>query len=183
MQSGMVNYRMVDEPRQSRLWEQLPDEPPAAFVRFQVYLNFGRARSLRVAQSALPTSATKRDKTRHLSKSSVNGQWASDCTKYRWVERARAWDIEQLADVGYDAVVNFINMLALLSSKTLTALASEKIKPKSLKTIMEVVNLLGSFIPAETVAAVRADASERRTPSIGHSLGGDGESPNRTAGA
>lgn len=152
-------------------WEQLPDEPAAAYARFQVYLTLGRTRSLELAYSSQKT-AKQRERSRGTAKTSISGTWAADSSKYNWVERALAYDIDVLAGKGYETVIDFINTLSILANKTLRAVADDKIKPKSLEGILELVNILGSFIPAETVAAVRADAEQRRVGAIGASPAG-----------
>lgn len=159
---------MADEQSPRKAWEQQPDEPAAAYARFQVYLTLGRTRSLELAYAS-QKAAKKRDKPRGAAKTSISGTWAADCSKYNWVERALAYDIDMLTGKGYETVIDFINTLAILANKTLRAAAQDNIRPKTLKGILELVNILGSFIPAETVAAVRADAEQRRVSAIGSS--------------
>ncbi len=150
-------------------WDQQPNEPEAAYARFQIYLNLGRGRSLQQAYDA-QRSAKDRKKPRTKS---ISGTWGADCSKYHWVERALAKDIDDLTGKGYDTVIDFVNSLAILANKTVKALANEKVQPRSLKSILELVNVLGSYIPAETVAAVRADADQRRISAIGAARSGN----------
>ncbi len=160
---------MTTERGEPKPWAQQPDEPGAAYARFLTYLHLGRTRTLEAAIAAWRSAnpAKKREKTRAPSKASISGTWAAESSRYEWVARARAWDIEMMVDLGYDTVVDFVNTLSLLASKTLRAAASQQVRPRGLKTILQLVNLLGSFIPAETVAAIRADAEGRRVSAIG----------------
>lgn len=149
-------------------WEQREDESDAAYARFLVYRNLGPARSLDAAYALV---ATKRVKSRGSPKIDTarraSGQWVQDSAAFDWAARATAWDVQVLTEVGRRAVVNFIHALELVSLKTLNELLNPKRRPANWHQLMEAVNLLGSFIPAETVAALQSDAAEHRTPAIG----------------
>ena len=72
-------------------WDQLTEEPPAAYARFLVYLHLGAGRTLQAAwDTCNAQSGTGRKKSQKMS-----GQWGDDSTTYRWVERAKAWDIAE----------------------------------------------------------------------------------------
>lgn len=174
---------MEDQTSGVKPWDKLPNEPDAAYARFLVYLRLGRTRSLDAAYAADRGTAPKRAKTRQPSGARRSGTWSDDCATYRWTERALAYDIDALTSKGYETVIDFVNTLAILANKTVKALADEKIKPRGLKAIVEMVNVLGSYIPAETVAAVRADAEQRRISAIGHSHASppDSEHPTQVA--
>lgn len=70
-------------------WEQSPDESAGAFHAFTLYRNLGEARSLsRVASDLIEggrRSGNPGTVRKHL------GEWSS---RYRWVERAQAYDRE-----------------------------------------------------------------------------------------
>lgn len=152
----------------SERWEQLTDEPDAAYARFLVYRNMGVARSLDAAYrltNPLTESASKRVKTRRVKTATpdtrrANGQWAKDCRDYHWDERAKQWDIETLNDVGKAVVVKYVNALDLAIARILQALANEKMQPRGWAQVIETLTILGNFIPQETVAAVRQNPAD-----------------------
>src|SRR5512139_1011766 len=104
---------MADE---RRPWDQLPDEPSAAYARFLVYRNLGAARSVDAAYHTGPSEA-KRGKARRAS-----SQWFEDSVHYQWPERAAAWDIENLTTLGHTVVVKFINILEGIAARALESI-------------------------------------------------------------
>ncbi len=167
---------MVSEMAKGKAWEQMEGEPDAAYARFLVYLSLGRVRSVDLAFQTSQKGAANRGKSRrgHKVREKASGTWFEDSSKYCWVERALAKDIDDLTGKGYETVIDFVNTLAILANKTLKSIANDKIRPRSLKSVLELVNILGGFIPAETVSAVRADAEGRRISALGRS---DGHAP------
>ncbi len=76
------------------LWEPLPGERPKAFAAFELYRQLGPGRSVeeawrRYRVGAAAPSSRSRTPSRAMPYFS---EWA---VKYRWQERARAWDAEQ----------------------------------------------------------------------------------------
>lgn len=142
-------------------WDQQADESAAAYRRFLVYRDLGPARSLSAAyQLAQPgrKKATKGNK-----KQRVSGQWTSDCARYDWVARARAWDVAQLADRGQNAVVGFVAALEAYTLKVVEGLQSAA-RPRSWQQLTDALHVLSQLIPAETIQALHADAGARRLP-------------------
>lgn len=64
-------------------WEQLPDEPNAAFEPFKFYRDMGPTRSV---------SEAYRQKTGRKTAKMASGQWLAYYKKYRWTERAAEFD-------------------------------------------------------------------------------------------
>lgn len=128
-------------------WDQLPNEPDRAYARFLVYLHLGPGRSVEKAHNA-----GKSVKTR-------NGQWESDCTEYKWPERAAAFDVSMLSQRGAEVVVNWVQSIIGLSRLALDQIESGTIKPESVEQLLEVVNVLSSFITPEVIEASRDMAS------------------------
>lgn len=168
---------MAEQPTGRAAWDKRDDESDAAYARFLVYRNLGPARSLDAAYALAKPKATKGNKRQRYGGTSISGQWTRDSVQFEWKTRADVWDVEMLTEVGKHAVVNFIHTLEAVSVKTLQELANAKRRPANWHEIMEAVNLLGSFIPAETVAALQSDAAEHRTPAIG----GSGQATERNA--
>ncbi len=146
------------------IWEQQEGEPNEAYARFLVYRNLGVGRTLATAYQ----SATNSKKSLNIS-----GTWTDDSAKWSWRERASAWDIEVLAEVGRGVVVKFVSALDLSFGAIIQQLASGKVKPKSWGQILSAITILGNFIPQETVAEIRRLAQDSdNVPAIGH--GGTG---------
>lgn len=147
---------MADE---KRAWEQREGEPNEAYARFLVYRNLGVTRTLDRAYRAFVGNRRK--------SSERSGTWQENATRFNWSERASDWDIDYLVSSGRDAAIAFVNALEKLAVKSLSALEDDKMQPKDWKQVLEAVNIIGSFIPAETVEAIRAHAAEHRISPIG----------------
>lgn len=72
--------RPIDLPDEGPVWEKQVGESPAMFARFEAYQHMGRTRSTRALAEQLGKSASYVQNLGH---------------KYRWHQRARAWDQEQ----------------------------------------------------------------------------------------
>src|SRR5262249_5670477 len=73
-------------------WDQRPDEPDPAFVRFLIYRDLGPGRSL--IQAYLAFLRLLDGSTEGVERRSIPGQWYRDSRQWEWVRRARAWDVE-----------------------------------------------------------------------------------------
>lgn len=73
----MVDYRPIALAEDRPLWEQQPDESPRMYHYFLLYRDAGRVRTLAKVGETLTKTA---EYMRQLSR------------RYRWVERAEAWD-------------------------------------------------------------------------------------------
>lgn len=134
-------------------WEPLEGEPNAAYVRFLMYRNLGPARSVDAAYTV-----SKGNKRR----ARAPGAWREDSVKFRWVERAQAWDVFTLTEHGQRAVVNFVSAIEQFSLKVLETLAQPNVKPRSWDAAIEAMVILGQVIPPETAAAVISYARASR---------------------
>ena len=128
-------------------WDQLLDEPITAYRRFLVYRNLGPGRTLEKAYRA-----TKGNKGQQ---ESPPGSWTRNTTQYNWVERATAWDIEQMSQYGTQAVINWVLSIVELSEQTLVEIQSGRLKPRSFDQLLGALDVLGKFVTPETVEAAR----------------------------
>jgi hypothetical protein len=141
--------------KSNRPWEQQPGEPDAAHARFLVYLQLGPARSLRMAQNA----ATNRDKSRQ-GKKSVSGGWSSDCVKFDWVARARAYDIAHLAEAVPESANAILRMIHQSAVTALQHLQEGKLKPRTWDQLNETVVILANFISPEVITKTLDHATD-----------------------
>lgn len=154
---------MPDEIKERKPWDQLEGEPNAAYARFLVYRNVGPSRSLLKAYIAQSGIASKSRK-----KPQVPGSWQDECTKFDWVNRSLAWDIEMMSTVGLQAVLKFYNSFGIVADKVLAKLAEDKVKPKDWRQALDAFSRLGMFVPAETVRQIQ-DSAERGDLAFGNS--------------
>jgi hypothetical protein len=146
----------------ARPWDRQDGEPEAAYFRFLCYRNLGPGRSLAKAaalytrQPAGPGEARKGTR-----KATSPGRWHLESSRWAWVSRARAWDCHVLAEHGIDAVLLFVDAVRDAALKVTEAL--DRLEgPGSWKKATETLRLLGTLIPAETVAAVIAHGQRLR---------------------
>lgn len=151
-----------------KAWEQQEGEPDAAYARFLVYRNLGPARSLDDAYRASRGIAPKRTKTPQ-----VSGQWKDDSARWKWVERATAFDVEMFAALGVQVVARFYKSLDIISRKSLVNLMDESVKPKGWSESVDATVRIGQFIPAEVPERIRRDFSEGNGVAIGNAGAGD----------
>ncbi|MFN8464566.1 MAG: hypothetical protein U0X20_03410 [Caldilineaceae bacterium] len=85
-------------------WDQLEGEPNAWYGRFQVYLELGVTRTLKVAATEAGLQV------------SGGGTWSTASRRWRWRERAHAWDVHQR------------ELLALSERNTRLALHSRRVE-------------------------------------------------------
>lgn len=155
----------MDEQRKP--WEQQPEESAAAYRRFCYYRDLGPGRTLERAYGAY--LETKQKKAPKGTKKPVPGNWKKDAARFKWKDRAAAWDVAHLAAVGQDVVTTFISSVQRMAELVLQRLLSEKRGPRNWGEVVEAVNILGSFIPPETVEALQATAELGDPPAIGAS--------------
>jgi hypothetical protein len=90
-------------------WQQMPGEPDRWYSRFQIYLELGVTRTLKAAIAA----AGKKARGQPYSWSM---EWSSTPRRWRWRERANAWDVHQR------------ELLALSERNTRLALHSRRVE-------------------------------------------------------
>lgn len=91
------------------------------------------------------------------------------------MNRASAWDIDMLTQVGQNVVVKYINTLDLTFQKLIESLNGEKLKPRTWGQLIESLDILGEFIPQETVAEIRRAKDIDSVPAIGTSNTGNAD--------
>ncbi len=136
------------------IYEQLPDEPDSSYAHFLYYKNLGPGRSLRIAYNKYLIDKGE------APAGTKCGSWGAESSDWDWVERARAFDISILENDGKDTVLAFLDALRHASAK-----AAEYIRlagPESWGDALETLNVVGKFIPPETVAAISANAEADR---------------------
>ena len=90
-------------------WDQMEGEPNLWHGRFQVYLELGPARTLKAAAA----TAGRQARSEPLE---FNGAWSAHARRWRWRERALAWDAQQR------------ELLALSERNTRAALHSRRVE-------------------------------------------------------
>jgi hypothetical protein len=154
----------------SEPWDQLESEPAASYARFLLYRGLlPGARSLGAAYQLTARKGKNGVKKR------APGPWYADSAKYRWEERAHAWDIHVLTTSGEKAVVR---MTALVCEVVERALSSKlPAHPQSWSELLETVRVLSTVIPAEAASLL-----QRRHAAEQAGWGGDGNGAARLGG-
>lgn len=143
-------------------WDQLEGEPDAAYARFLLYRGLGRGRSIDAAYLAVASEAPKSAKKRR-----APGSWDADSRTWMWESRANAWDIHQFQQNGIDVVLDFIGGIRAAVRQVKRTLETEQIETKTWSKAFDALTRLGSFVPANTVAALRDNARDDRAPAVG----------------
>ena len=137
-------------------WEQLDDEPDAAYARFLVYLELGQSRSVDGAYRA-GNEAPKGTK-----KARASGQWKRDSAAFGWKARAKAWDISREQEVSDLARVATNELVGSLARRGIR-MANDDSKPQSYRGALEILKELSFVVPKKTIiegdeaAGVRGD--------------------------
>jgi hypothetical protein len=133
------------ENEERKPWDQMVDEPDAAYRRFLVYLGLGPGRSIEKAIEA--EKGIKRQ----------NGQWYRDSSNYRWKERTAAYDIAMLApQMGSEVVINWTAAANEWSKNLLEAIQGGKMKPKNFDQTVTLFNVFANFVTPETLEAAKS---------------------------
>lgn len=146
-------------------WAQLPGEPDEAYARFLLYRNIGPGRSQQAAydtylltfRNAGPPPAGKSAK-----KPQVPGHWNDDSAKYRWVDRATAWDIHQLQHQGPELARLWAGILIAAARKCAEKLAHPNCRPKDFMQALAVVDKLAPFLSPDAVKSLQPPAADPR---------------------
>ena len=128
--------RAAKEP-ESFPWEQQPGESPKAFEAFNKYLLMGTERSLQKVAYELNKSTT------------MMAKWSS---RWKWVERVAAWDIEQerqARNVQAEKILkmrerhaNLATTMLAKVSKRLLKMPEEELTPQDIKAWVDVASKL-----------------------------------------
>lgn len=126
-------------------WDQLENEPDAAYTRFLVYRNLGPTRSIEKAYLAF--TASNRVKSRRAS-----GQWLNDSSTYNWQERSSKWDASQLINAVPEAATTIFNLIAEVARTSLEQVQNGELRPTTWEQLHEMVVTLASFISPEVIS-------------------------------
>ena len=148
---------MGEEPKECKPWEQQKNEPNDAYSHFLAYRNLGPGRSIDAAYFGSKESPRSKRKRTPLAKR-ASSAWGVESSKWSWIDRAIAWDIEMLETQGREVVTLYFTALRKAAFKILQALDNKNIKPKGWQGVLEGLHELSNVIPPETVAALRAHA-------------------------
>ena len=148
-------------------WDQLPTEPDEAFARFLLYRNLGPGRSQQSAyETYLATfrNAAPKELTagKSAKKPQVPGHWNDDSAKYRWVDRATAWDIDQLQRHGPELARLWVGILLVAARKCAEKLAQPGCRPKDFMQAIAVVDKLAPFLSPDAVKSLQPAAESGR---------------------
>jgi hypothetical protein len=136
-------------------WEQLEGESKQHYSWFLAYRNLGPTRTLDRAYQV-----TKGDQEVR-----APGPWATASSRYRWVERAAAWDVDTLSEAGARVVSLFVAAMEQLALQTIAGLQAHT--PRNFGEALAGMEALGALVPADTVEAAQQTAAARAVPAIG----------------
>jgi hypothetical protein len=126
-------------------WDRQEGEPAAAYARFLRYRNLGPGRSVAAAYVA----GTSRHKK---ACDGPPGSWGREAARWRWVERADAWDVHVGLDLGEHAIAAQLALVDAMARRAQQmALRSE---PRTWKELLATLEALARAIPPEAVAVL-----------------------------
>lgn len=106
-----------------REWDQQRGESDKHYAMFLAYRNLGPSRTIYrafIASGKVSKSADRR----------APNNWVAPANKFRWAERAAAWDVEMLLLHGQQTVAAIIALLHELATTALMALRDDTTEPK-----------------------------------------------------
>ena len=168
-----------------KLWQQFHKEPDDSYSRFTLYKGLGPGRSVLNAYRAYASTfqnstvgkkrhsenGTATEKTGGPDK--VPGYWGEECSRWRWVERAEAWDVHVLRNYGERLATRFIGTLDRIADKVAIAVADPEIQPKNWKEILEALTLIAQYLKPDIVREPRNDTDsepDRQPELVGSSV-------------
>lgn len=138
-------------------WDQQHGEPDEAYVRFLLFRNMGPTRTILAAWQlwvkARPAPRTK-TKRKTAAQTHASGTWSDDAATWRWIERARAWDIATLRDVVPETATLIFSAIREMARITLEELTSGNLRPTTWEEVKDSAVVLSQFIAPETITAV-----------------------------
>ncbi len=150
--------------QQRRPWDQLPNEPDESYKHFLIYRNMGPGRSLHAAYGQLCIA-----KQREI-KASIPGNWTSDSSRFRWVERCKAWDIFVLLEQGPAIAKDFLEAIRIYANNLIDSLRNDGAtnKPIGFESITKAIDTLGKLLTPEFLDAyatrLQSDLAEASKP-------------------
>jgi hypothetical protein len=134
-------------------WERRRGESAAAYARFLLFRNLGPARSLDAAYQAYVATAETADSPTDSEvgkgdkKRRAPGSWQKEAVAQSWADRAAAWDVAMLSDLGRATVVSYCSVLERIGTRGLVAVVDNEIAPKSWHEILEALQVIGTMLP------------------------------------
>jgi hypothetical protein len=127
-------------------WDQQQGESDACYIRYLIYLTIGPARSLTRAYAVYLGQAAQGGEPLL-----VPGAWKKDCARWKWTERAAAWDIAMLSEAGGGAVAAFVALVREVSLRVLEATQNGDLRPQTWAEVLETIEIIGRHVPSELV--------------------------------
>jgi hypothetical protein len=147
----------------AELWEQQESEgePAQSYSRFLLYRSLGPGRNLDAAYRLQLQQAGEAPEGARRRQPVAPGNWCKDCIRWRWVERASAWDVHVSLLVGEHAIAAQLGLVDAMARRAQQkALRSE---PRTWKGRYSGARLRGPPGPAAPSAACQLAFSRRRT--------------------
>lgn len=123
-------------------WKRLPDEPLDSWVRFLFYLHMGARRSVSRCcrlQNNLPKGAQ------------ATGPYWEDSHRFRWAERAAAYDIHHIRRAGARVVALQVALMEESIRFVFRAFRDPACRPKNNAELRETASALSKLVPEDTV--------------------------------
>src|SRR6516165_7624450 len=151
---------MADTSPQPAPWERQPGEPNRWFSRFECYRLAGPGRSL---QGAVNAEKAQEGKKRHVN---IPGAWSRAAIRWRWRQRAEAWDEHerQKARETHAREIAEMNARHIQEAKALQAKAIERLKSLELTDVSasDTVRYLTEATKLERTARGEPESIEER---------------------
>jgi hypothetical protein len=143
-------------------WDQLPTEPDEAYSRFLLYRNLGPGRSLHAAYLTYLTTFRNASDDIQTGKKrqQVPGFWGADSGRWKWVDRANAWDHHVLHTHGERLSILWVGILTTAAEKCAQKLAQPNCRPKDFMQCMAVVDKLSAFLSPDAVQSIQPPAGD-----------------------
>lgn len=142
-------------------WDQLPDEPDETYARFLMYRNLGPGRTLlaaycvHIASFRNASTVGKRQKPQE-----VPGHWGNDSARWKWGDRATAWDIHTLHTHGEQLSVLWVGLIRLAAEKCAQKMAQPNCKPRDFMQCLAVVDKLAAFLSPDAIKSLQPPAGD-----------------------
>ena len=146
---------------QRQVWDQQPNEPRAAYVRFVVFRSLGPCRSVALAaevaasnlNAAIQTqSGPKRRKNPKKSETISIRQWYDDSSEWNWSERACAWDLHVFAESCEQVQAAMTDLMRQIACKALESIVKGS-APANWPQILQTFEVLACHAPTHNPAA------------------------------
>lgn len=139
-------------------WERLDNESGEAYSRFMTYLYLGPARNvLRAYMTYLDMSGRKSKKK----PTCAPGSWSAESLRHNWVDRAVAYDMHHMADVGAASILAFSEFVRATALVATRAVYDGQVKFTKPEQIVAVFHAISAHLPAEFVIRAAEAAGHR----------------------